>query len=250
MHRFYLPNAKAQGSCLVITGREAHHASSVVRLRAGDPATVLDGSGGVFTCRITEIGPKQLSLEIQHFTAHQPRLRAVTLIQALPKGGIFEDIIQKATELGVSRIIPLLTERVVTKLDADLGRRKAEKWRQVAIEAIKQSGNPWLPQIDEPMDVDAVLALNPIGELMLIGSLQPGTKHARQYFEGFQRQYSRKPNTVAVWVGPEGDFTAAEMQRVVDAGALPLTLGPLVLRVQTAAIYCLAIINHELSAPD
>jgi 16S rRNA (uracil1498-N3)-methyltransferase len=179
-----------------------------------------------------------------------PRLPyQITLLQAVPKGKIIEAIIQKAVELGVHRVVPLLTERVTTRLDGDSAAHKAEKLQQVAIEAIKQCGAAWLPKIENPLTPGEFLARNEKFELPLIASLQPGSRHAREYFQAFQNEQGRKPESVCIWVGPEGDFTADEVRAIQTGGALPITLGKLVLRVETAAAYCLSILNYDLASP-
>jgi 16S rRNA (uracil1498-N3)-methyltransferase len=167
----------------------------------------------------------------------------------VPKGKIIESIIQKATELGVARIVPLLTDRVVMELDEKHAGRKAEKWQQVAIEAIKQCGAGWLPKVESPVTPKEFLARKEAFELPLIASLQPGAQHPRTYFQKFESQHGRNPQSACVWIGPEGDFTPAEVAAIVSAGALPMTLGRLVLRVETAATYCLSVLNYEIQAP-
>ena len=172
------------------------------------------------------------------------------LLQALPKGKLLEAIIQKATELGVFRIVPLLSERVVAKLDSREAQHKAEKWRAVAIESIKQCGSGWLPQIEPPMTPQQFLARK--GEkfdLALLASLQSDAKHPRECFRNLLGEQRSRPKSVCIWIGPEGDFSPAESAAIKSGGALPITLGPLVLRTETAAIYCLSILNYELGAP-
>jgi 16S rRNA (uracil1498-N3)-methyltransferase len=158
---------------------------------------------------------------------------------------MLEAIIQKATELGVGRIVPLLSRRVTTHLEGESIEHKAEKWRQTAVEAIKQCGQRWLPQVDAPMTLPAWLACGAQFDLTLVASLQEDRQHLRAYFPAG----ARRPQTICVWIGPEGDFAPEEMEAIRGAGALPITLGPLVLRSETAALCALAIINHELGAP-
>ena len=169
-------------------------------------------------------------------------------MQAIPKGKIIESIIQKATELGASRIVPLLSDRVATQLDDEGAAAKAEKWRQTAVEAIKQCGSAWLPQVEAPITPKEYLARGEKFELPLVASLQSDCRHPRDYFKTFFAEKKRLPKTVCVWVGPEGDFTPAEMNSIKSAGALPITLGRLVLRSETAAIYALSILNYELQS--
>jgi 16S rRNA (uracil1498-N3)-methyltransferase len=249
MHRFYLPPDQCRGPALLLTDSEAHHAVHVLRVRPGDRVTVLDGAGGEFTCEVVTTSHDRVELRILEKHAHPPPPCALTLLQALPKGKLIESIIQKATELSASRVVPLLSERVVVHLGADDTSRKADKWQAVAIEAIKQCGSPWLPKVDAPLTPEQFLARRETFDLSLIGSLQSDARHPRQFLQGFRSAHGRNPTSVGVWVGPEGDFTLGELQAVQATGAKPITLGPLVLRADTAAIYCLSVLNYELRAP-
>jgi 16S rRNA (uracil1498-N3)-methyltransferase len=249
MHRFYIPPDDCKAGPLMLAGREAHHALRVLRVRRGDRVTVLNGAGGEFICDVETYDRDKVQLSVVEQKTLVPPLCQITLLQALPKAKIIESIIQKATELGAARIVPLLTERVVADLDEKHAERKTEKWQQVAIEAIKQSGAAWLPRVEAPLTPAEFLARKEQLELPLLASLQPGAQHPRNYFRQFESQHSRKPESACVWVGPEGDFTPEEVAAVLAAGALPITLGKLVLRVETAAIYCLSILNYEIQSP-
>ena len=170
----------------------------------------------------------------------------LTLLVAVPKGKIIEDIIQKSVELGVRCVVPLLTDRVVVQLDAAGAAAKRDKWRQVAIEAIKQCGAAWLPRVELPQAINSFLARDEKIELALVGSLQTERRHPRECLQEFQKQHGRLPRNAGIWIGPEGDFTLSELQTIEAAGALPITLGELTLRVETAAIYCLSFLQYEL----
>jgi len=246
MHRFYLPPEHCAGAALRIGGREAHHALCVLRVKYGEMVAVLDGKGNEFLCTVDHCSRDAvaLSVSLKNFTPLPPC--SITLLVAVPKGKIIEDIIQKAVELGASRIVPLLTERVATHLDAESAADKRGKWQQVAIEAVKQCGALWLPKIETPATIGQCLACPGKFELSLVGSLQTERRHPRDCFEEFQTKHGRRPQNVAVWIGPEGDFTPEELQAIQRSGAQPVSLGKLVLRVETAAIYCLSILNYEL----
>jgi 16S rRNA (uracil1498-N3)-methyltransferase len=246
MHRFYLPPAQCETLPLLLTGREAHHGVHVLRIRAGEQVAVLDGVGHEFLCEVQDCGRDKIRLGVVEKKWVSPPPWQITLMQAVPKGKIIESIIQKATELGAARIVPLLSERVVMHLDENDAADKGVKWQLVAIEAIKQCGAAWLPKVETPMTLAQFFGRKEQFELPLVGSLQGDGKHPRQYFEAFRAQRNRQPETVCVWVGPEGDFTPAELDAIRGAGALPITLGPLVLRSETAAVYCLSILNYEL----
>ena len=248
MHRFFLPPDQCRGNSLRLGGREAHHALHVLRLKRGERVTVLDGAGGEFFCDVEAAAKDSLTLAVREKKILPAPPCPISLFVAVPKGKIIEGIIQKAVELGAARIVPLLTERVLTQLDDDGAEAKREKWQQVAIEAIKQCGAVWLPQVAAPVALKDFLAAKTFPELTLVGSLQTARRHPRKIFSGFRTQHGRLPGGVGVWIGPEGDFTLAELSAIEGAGAQPITLGALTLRVETAAIYCLSFLNYELSA--
>jgi len=248
MHRFFLPPDQCREQIVTLTGGEAHHALHVLRIRTGERLVVLDGAGRELMCEALPARGDSLPLSVKQSNSIPALPYEVTLVQAVPKGKIIEGIIQKAVELGVHRIVPLLSERVVTQLDEESAQARAEKWRATAIEAIKQCGSAWLPTVEAPLLPKDFLARNEKFELPLIGSLQDDRRHPRQYFESFRREHNRLPRTVCVWIGPEGDFTPAELNAAKGAGALPINLGRLVLRSETAAIYALSIINYELQS--
>ena len=248
MHRFYLPPDQCQQPSLLLTGREAHHALRVVRVRARERVSVLDGAGHEFRCEVQENDHDEVRLAVIEKRHHPAPSCQVTLLQAVPKAKIMDAIVQKATELGAARIVPLLTERVVSHLDSEDAAHKAGKWRSVAVEAIKQCGSAWLPEVETPLTLAQFFARNEKFELPLIASLQDGSLSARAHFRTFCTQHGRLPKSVGVWIGPEGDFTPAETEAIERNGALPITLGRLVLRAETAAIYCLSVINHELQS--
>lgn len=250
MHRFYLPPEQCRGDLLRLEGREAHHALHVLRLKREDSVTVLDGAGNEFHCSVAGLEKTRISLAIQDKTFTPPPSCPISLLVAVPKGRIIEDIIQKAVELGAHRIVPLLTERVITHLDQEGANHKREKWQQVAVEAIKQCGAPWLPNVETPIRLKAFLAQGNLPELTVVGSLQTKRRHPRQVLEEFQNQQGRQPASIGAWIGPEGDFSLTELQAIEASGAQPITLGHLTLRVETAAIYCLSILNYELSGEE
>jgi 16S rRNA (uracil1498-N3)-methyltransferase len=250
MQRFYLPPVRCAGETLRLDGREAHHALHVLRLKRGERGVVLDGAGNEFHCVVETCSRDAVMLAVTQKFFTPPLPCAITLLQAVPKGKIIESIIHKAVELGVRRIVPVLSGRVVVKLDGDNAESKRDKWQQVAIEAIKQCGAVWLPKVEVPTTIARFLAHQEVFDLSLVGSLQKERRHPRICLNEFQVQHKRLPQNVGVWIGPEGDFTLEELQAIQVAGALPVSLGRLVLRVETAAIYCLSILNYELNTAE
>jgi 16S rRNA (uracil1498-N3)-methyltransferase len=249
MHRFFLPSEQCREPSITLTGREAHHAQHVVRVRRGERVAVLDGAGLECLCEVRGFDRDSVRLALIEKRIHPAPSCRVTLVQAVPKGKIMEAIIQKATELGASRIVPLLSERVVPQLEDNTSAHKAEKWRLVAIEATKQSGSAWLPAVEPPLTLNQVLARGERFEMSLVASLQSGSRRARDYFRAFHAKLGRMPQSVSVWVGPEGDFTPAETDLIKANGVLPITLGHLTLRTETAAIYCLSVLSYEFQSP-
>jgi 16S rRNA (uracil1498-N3)-methyltransferase len=246
MHRFHLPPANCREALLRLDGREAHHALHVLRLQRGERVAILDGAGHEFFCDVESATKKSLVLAVKEQKFTPAPTCAITLLVAIPRGKLIESIIQKAVELGAHRIVPLLTERVVTQLDDDGAEARRGKWQTVAIEAIKQCGTPWLPTVEAPQTIAKFQARGEIFELSLVGSLQTARRHPRAWILEFQKQHGRLPRSAAAWIGPEGDFTPAELQAIEAAGAKPVTLGRLTLRVETAAVYCLSFLNYEL----
>jgi 16S rRNA (uracil1498-N3)-methyltransferase len=232
MHRLLLAGDWRDARELVIEGREAHHALHVLRMKRGDAVAVLDGKGGEFGCVVRETGRHSLTVEVNDWKVTDRAPYEVTLFQALPKGKAFESILQKATELGAYRIVPLITERVVTRAE------KHEKWQWVMIDAMKQCGNPWMPILDPPQKfVEAVGRVEEFN-LNLVGSLDIARRNVDGWLKGARK--------VAVWIGPEGDFTPGEMEALMETGVKPMSLGRHVLRSDTAAISALTIVIYEL----
>jgi 16S rRNA (uracil1498-N3)-methyltransferase len=198
---------------------------------------------------LADAGKAQAQLRVLKTEETLPPACRITLLQALPKGKLMESIIQKAVELGVSGIVPLMTERVVKHFDTDSADAARDKWRQVAIEAIKQCGALWLPEIVGPQTPAQYLAASPATELALVGSLRATRKHPHGHFEAFFEAHGRMPASASLWIGPEGDFTDAELEAILAAGTLPITMGDLVLRTETAATYGLSVIQYELQRP-
>src|SRR5580692_9094068 len=180
MHRFYLPPEHCAGTALRLDGREAHHALHVLRLKHGELVAVLDGIGNEFMCTVADCGRNAvtLSVSLKNFVPAPPC--SVTLLQAVPKGKIIESIIQKSGELGARRIVPVLSERVVTQLDDEDAENKRDKWQNVAIAAIKQCGAAWLPKVEAPMQIEQFLARKEKFDLLLAGSLQKERRHTRE----------------------------------------------------------------------
>jgi 16S rRNA (uracil1498-N3)-methyltransferase len=243
MHRFYIPPETWNPDALALDEAETHHAVDVLRMNPGDRAVVFNGRGVEATVEIAAITRKSVTLRkvLQGKTA--PIGCQITLAQAVAKGKAMDLIIQKAVELGAAAISPLLSERTVIQVEDDDAARKQQKWQAAAIEAAKQCGQNWLPNVDLPRSPKEFFAHPVRYDLMLIASLQPDAMHLKNLLAEYT---GKKPNSVLILVGPEGDFTPAEIGLAKSHGCRPITLGPIVLRTETAAIYCLSVLSYEL----
>ena len=244
MHRFFLPPTECQNSPLRLTGGEARHARNVLRLRQSARVIVLNGAGREFLCQVMEGESDCVFLEILREEVVDPLPYRLTLFQALTKGKAMDLIVQKAAELGVRQIVPVISERSVPELSSDRSASRLEKWRATAIEAIKQCGSAWLPKIEMPAS-PASLLKSVECEFSLIATLQDDARHPREQIDAFTREKGRLPMSAGIWIGPEGDFTPTEINAIRQV-ARPITLGPLILRSETAAIYSLSVLNYEL----
>jgi 16S rRNA (uracil1498-N3)-methyltransferase len=233
---------------IVLSADESHHLVVVNRARRGDPVIAFDGQGREWTCQLT-VDRKQAAILTPNTSRRAPvRTHAITLAQALPKGSSMDSIVRKATEIGATTIIPLETERTQVHLDADRSDKKIDKWRLAALEAAKQCGNPFLPDIRPVETFQDFLARSDEYDLKLIASLQPEAQRLRSVLERYHTDHHRDPKSILCVVGPEGDFAPSEMEQSKKFGFIPITLGPLVLRCETAAIYALSIVFYELSS--
>lgn len=247
MHRFHIPPGSANGAEVLLSPEESHHALRVLRLGVGDAVALLDGAGVEARGSVLAADKRAVRVGVRERIVHPALPCAVTLLQALPKGRLMDTIVEKATELGAARIVPLLTEHTISRPDDDHAASKLEKWRTTALEAVKQCGNPWLPRIEVPVTFAEFLRCKERFDLALVASLHPGARPIRAVFEEFQAREKRRPATLAVWVGPEGDFTAPEIAALVSDGVQPITLGRLVLRCDTAAVATLALVMNEVA---
>ena len=235
---------------MVLKGMEAHHASRVLRMEVGDTVVVLDGAGKAYHCAVISSSKASVTLEVRTAESQPPPVGRIRLIAGIPKGQLFDEIVERATELGVSEIIPLMTERGNVRLNAQDALGKQEKWQTTAREALKQSGNLWVPSIQLPIAFNAVLAQNPPADLALVAALVPGAQEVRVALEAHRQRSGSSARSLSIWVGPEGDFTPQEYSELARRGVLPITLGPWALRCPTAVVSVVAILAHELRCSD
>ncbi len=244
MARFYLPPASWSAPVWELTGDEAHHAARVMRLKKGDDCVVFDGLGRAAHATVAE-QPRNSSVLLtpgDELPASAP-IAHLTLCQAVPKGSNMDLVIQKAVELGVSVIIPLITDRTIVRLDGKEADTKRQKWQRTALEACKQCGQNTLPVVKRPVLFTDWLKNGLPAGLNIIASLAPGARPVRDVLEEARAAGTR---AASLLVGPEGDFTAQETQAALEAGFIPITLGPIVLRVETATFFGIAAMRYAL----
>lgn len=229
-----------------LSPEESHHLVAVNRAAVGQTVVGFDGRGTEWICELTHDSKNGAVLRVRFSQKIKPLAYEITLGQALPKGPSMDAIVRKATEIGVQRIIPLESERTQVHLDGDRQDKKIEKWQTAALEAAKQCGNAWLPEVAPIENASTFLEKAQGYDLKLIASLQPGAKSLKTVLGAYRAAQGRAPQRVLWLIGPEGDFTPAEMSLSQSTGFSPITLGPLVLRCETAAVYALSILSYEL----
>jgi 16S rRNA (uracil1498-N3)-methyltransferase len=244
--RAYCTPPTVEPAEITLSPDESHHLVAVNRARAGDTVVAFDGRGSEWICELAADRKNAAVLKVRFRQKVTPLGYEVTLGQALPKGPGMDAIVRKATEIGVARIAPLESDRTQVHLDGDRSDRKIEKWQTAALEAAKQCGNAFVPEVLPVQQASAFMEAARGYDLKLIASLHPGAQSLRSVLAGFLSANARAPKKVVWLVGPEGDFTPAEMSLSQTAGFVPITLGPLVLRCETAAVYALSILSYEL----
>ena len=244
--RVYCQPPEREPSEIHLSADESHHLVAVNRAKTSDTVVAFDGHGNEWICALAGDQKHGAVLTVRFRQQARPLPYEITLGQALPKGQFMDAIVRKATELGAARIAPLESERTVVHLDDDRSDRKIEKWQLAAIEAAKQCGNPFVPEILPLQTATAFMETSRGYDLKLIASLQPGAKSLKSVLAAHASANGRPPRKVLWLVGPEGDFTPAEMSRSKTAGFEPISLGPLVLRCETAAVYALSVLSYEL----
>ncbi len=241
MHRFFVTPGEGRGGRVTLDERESHHAARVLRIEPGEEVELLDGAGGRLRGRVARVGKRAVEVDVLG-REPVPELPRVILVPALIKGRGMDFLVQKATELGATEIWPTMTTRTVVHVAPGEAEGKVGGWRETAMEACKQCGNPWLPRLAPPRTLGAVLKELPADGVRLVASLEPGARWPDEILEGA----GPASEGVLLFTGPEGDFTADEYALLRAAGVVPMTLGPLVLRAETAVLAALAVVQHAL----
>jgi len=245
MERFFLPPKAFLGEEVRVTDAALiHHLRDVLRLRSGDTVVFLDNTGWEYETVLQAIEAGQTTGQIRQrrLCAHEPHTK-ITLYQAVLKGERFEWALQKGTELGVSVFVPLLSERCIVQDATQLSRRKLQRWEKIIQAAAEQSRRGRLPAL-QPLTLlaPAYEQVQRSGSLALI-PWEEGGAPIRQALE--EAGHDHAPFSVALFIGPEGGFSAAEVQMARDYGIVPVSLGPRILRAETAGVAAAAVVLYQ-----
>lgn len=242
MHRFFVHKDNITADSIRITGEDSEHISRVLRLRVKDRIIVCDGEENEYICELQSVDKKSVLCSIieRYRSAAEPPLK-VCLFQGIPKSAKMDMIVQKCTEIGIDEIVPVDTERVVIKLgeDGDL-RGKLARWQKIAVEAAKQCGRGRIPSIRTPISFKDAMSMINMYELCIIPYEKEGARGLKQVLKGKDTIKS-----AAIIIGPEGGFSEEEVNEAVKCGAVSVTLGPRILRTETAGFVCLTMLMYE-----
>ncbi|MGQ9512136.1 16S rRNA (uracil(1498)-N(3))-methyltransferase [Thermodesulfitimonas sp.] len=242
MPRLFVPAEQWTKNKVMVRGSDVKYLTRVLRLGLGDGVTVFDGEGRIGEAFIQEIngGEVVLSLTRAVVADTEPRVK-VTLLQAIPKGDKMDLVIQKATELGVARIIPVLTERVVVQLDEDRAAKKQERWQKVAREAARQCGRGAVPVVGTVCAFEEALAFTAPGDSL---RLMPWEGEEELPLRAALK--GKNPAAVTLFIGPEGGFSSAEVEAARACGFCTVSLGRRILRTETAGMVVVALVLYTL----
>jgi 16S rRNA (uracil1498-N3)-methyltransferase len=240
MSRFFVPRASVKGNTISVSGDEAHHIIDVMRLKVSDSVVTFDGTGKEYAGVIAKADKRSLVIEVKIVRESQQKSGpSVTVIQAIPKREKIEYFIEKATELGVSSVAPVLTARTIPDWSDEKKASHVERWRKLAREASKQCGRLDIPEISKITGFRDLLANMPKEGLKLIAALDDRAIPLKTALLNFNS------GPVMIAIGPEGDFTPEEVKAAVDSGFRIVSLGPRVLKSDTAGLFVLSVIGNE-----
>ncbi|UCH12642.1 MAG: 16S rRNA (uracil(1498)-N(3))-methyltransferase [Candidatus Omnitrophota bacterium] len=240
MRRFFIDKSNITKEGLVITGKEAHHIRDVIRLKPDDSFIGFDKDGFQYICRIKNINKDKVKAVIERKQKSSLKMQDVTLACAIPKLSRMDYIVQKATELGVKNLIPMQTDRTEVKLNEQRAKSKISHWKRIAIESSKQCGRDQILKVSEIKKFGEVIKNSNRYKTKLIPCIFDKTRPIKGVLSKLQS------DAVLILIGPEGDFTSSEIELAINAGFIPVSLGPLVLRVDTAAIFALSLVMSEI----
>jgi len=242
VHRFFVPPQKIRGSTIIIDDqRELHHLRDVLRLGLGDQVICFDGLGNEYRGTITQDARHEFIVQVERQLCKASNEVTVWLAPGLLKADRFDWVVQKATELGVARVSPLMTQHTVVRPNPEQGRAKQQRWQRIAREAAKQCGRTTIPVIDPPQSFQTAIRLLEALPLILMPTLLVTTIPLRELLTAHTAL-----TQVAIVIGPEGDFSREEIAFAEAHGARPVSLGPLTLRAETAALATIVILSCAL----
>ena len=241
-----------------LSAEESHHLLTVLRARPGDEIEIFDGRGRTARAELDSFRKKIARIKIRPADIRRVEapVPALILFQAIPKHSGMEAIIQKATELGVRKIVPVMTERVVVKLNNSVAGERVERWRKIALASVKQCQAAWLPEVTRIAPLAEAVACDQ-SDLKIFGSLASHDRrsglasHAPGFREFLGKVDRSSINSIAIVIGPEGDLSGEEQRLLTAAKFQPVSFGEEVLRVETAAIFGLSVLKYEFPrCPD
>lgn len=228
---------------ITLSPEESHHLLSVLRSRPGEIIEIFDGAGRVAQAEL--LGKQKNIARIrvipESICRVEPYSPSFILLQAVPKQAGMESIVQKATELGVKTIFPVITERVVVKVNQRLALERVQRWKKIVLAAAKQCRTAWLPEIRPMIPMAAALA-EVKSDLKIFGALSPPAPAFREFLMRVERPAVK---SIALAIGPEGDFTDEECELLMKSNFNPVSFGSGVLRVETAVVFGLSVLNYE-----
>ncbi len=242
MNKFFVPSSGVSPDKIIIEDyNEAHHIRDVLRLKPGEKVAVFDENGNEYLCEVASLEDKvRLIIKTRVPAAKRDEKFKLTVACAIPKKAKIDDIIDKLVQLGVERIIPLKTERVIVKLDKHKEASRFERWKKIALNAAKQCKRNNLAILEPVLDFKNLIRESGEFDLKLIPHLEGARKSLKDILDKTASGGSVK---VLILIGPEGDFSSGEVELAKASGFIPVTLGDLVLRVDTAAIAAVSFIK-------
>ena len=242
MDRFFLSSDQWDENP-TLRGDEAHHCLRVMRKQVGDEITIFDGNGREASARVCGVSKNESRLELIDTSITPAVLPQLEVAVGIPKGKSFDLILQKAVEMGVNRIQPLLSDQGNVRFKTGEALAKREKWQRALLEACKQCGQNHLPEVMIPALLDNYLENIEPGGTRIVGALTSETKTLKELLDRLEA-----PDRVVLMVGPEGDFSAGEYKRIFESSFAPVSLGELVLRTETAVIWMAAAVRFQFQS--
>lgn len=239
MRRFFISPADRDGDKVTFRGTDFKHIAQSLRMKRGDEVVVSDGAGRDFRVRLIEIAQGRAVGTILSQESRERPMPDVVLFQALAKGSKMDLVVQKATELGASAVVPLKMERSAVKVAEERAARKQARWSQIALEAAKQSQRSYVPVIESPRSWAGAIEMLSGFDLVLVPYEAETEVSLEEALAGVEVKQ------VAVVIGPEGGFAPREIQDLREGGARIVTLGEQILRTETAAIACLTVVLYH-----